>query len=58
MREKQGLTLFQIGVGLAILGVVIHVLFRLTWLIYPLANVALLIGVILIIAGLVLPGKR
>jgi len=58
MREKQGLGLFQIGVALAVFGVAVHLALTLGRVFAPLANIALLVGVILIIVGLVWPGKR
>jgi hypothetical protein len=58
MREKQGLGLFQVGVLLLVASVAVYLAVTVGALLLPFAKIAFLIGIILIIAGLVLPGRR
>jgi len=54
-RQQNGL--FQIGVAIAVLGVAIKVALLLTALFNPLATWAIIIGAVLIVIGLVTPGR-
>ncbi|MDX2284054.1 MAG: hypothetical protein NW241_07815 [Bacteroidia bacterium] len=57
IREKSS-ALVQVGVGLLILGFGVHLAMMLGRMLYPLANLAILIGIVLAIIGLVAPGRR
>lgn len=50
--------LLQIGVALVILGVVVHLALALASVMLPLAHLAIFVGVVLAIIGLVSPGKK
>lgn len=58
MRERQGLSLFQIGAIIAIVGVALQVALRVAWVLAPMAHVAVVVGVILLVLGLVMPNRR
>jgi hypothetical protein len=50
--------LLQMGVALVILGVVVHLALALASVMLPLAHLAIFVGVVLAIIGLVAPGKK
>ena len=50
--------LLSVGVGLVILGIVVHLALALAAFVLPLAHIAIFVGVILAIIGLVMPGKK
>lgn len=56
LRQKPNF--LQIGVGIALLGVIVKVAITLSSLLNPIANLAILVGVVLAIIGLVVPGRR
>lgn len=58
MQERQRLSLFQIGAIIALVGVALQVALRVAWVLAPMAHVAVIVGVILLIAGLVMPNRR
>ena len=50
--------LLSVGVGLVILGVVVHLALALASVMLPLAHLAIFVGIVLAIIGLVAPGKK
>lgn len=56
-KNKMG-DLLQMGVALVILGVVVHLALALASVMLPLAHLAIFVGVVLAIIGLVAPGKK
>jgi hypothetical protein len=57
LRNKMG-DMLQLGVALVILGVVVHLALALASVMLPLAHLAIFVGVVLAIIGLVVPGKK
>ncbi|MEI6432167.1 MAG: hypothetical protein WCP07_08310 [bacterium] len=57
LRNKMG-DMLQLGVALVILGVVVHLALALASVMLPLAHLAIFVGVVLAIIGLVGPGKK
>ena len=57
LRNKMG-DMLQLGVALVILGVVVHLALALASVMLPLAHLAIFVGVVLAIIGLVIPGKK
>jgi hypothetical protein len=58
MSSKQKTSLSEIGGALLILGIGVHVALWLGALVHPLANLAILAGIVLLIVGIIVPGRR
>ena len=58
MSSKQKSGLSEIGGALLILGIGVKLALWLGALVHPLANLAILAGIVLLIAGLIVPGRR
>lgn len=56
-RQRRNTGLLQIGIALAVLGILIQIILRLGLLLYPLANIAIIVGIVLVVLGLTLPRK-
>lgn len=56
-RQRRNTGLLQIGIALAVLGILIQIILRLGLLLYPLANIAIIVGIVLVVLGLALPRK-
>lgn len=57
-RQRRNTGLLQIGIALAVLGILIQIILRLGLLLYPLANIAIIVGIVLVVLGLTLPRTR
>lgn len=58
MRQQQMGTLLQLGVGLLVLGIAVRLALALSWGLLPVANLAIGIGIVLAIIGLIVPSRR
>jgi len=58
MQQKQRNGLVQLGGALAVLGVGVKIALVVGELLSPLASLAIIAGLILLVIGLVVPGKR
>ncbi len=58
MQRKRPVTLVQVGGGLIALAVLIYLLTLLSGFLFYIAGIALAVGIVLLIVGLVMPNKQ